>query len=376
MNVYEARVASCVLRLPRYTWVTLSLRADSIHPFRCFGVRARPAATAGATTAVLIWLVTGLGGCGELRGRRQVREGNRLYREGRYAQALEAYRRAEPLAGSLPLLWLNEGLTCRQLMIPGAKSAKDQQAAACALAAFQRMKAVAPADPRGDQLYIQTLFDADRYSELEKRFGGQLQRDPTDVAAVNALIQVATRSNQAEQALVLYQRKAALLPKDAEAQYAVGVFIWQQLFQRGGGPDKAAFDPRPDSAVVSDRASAAKESRRKRRRAGKDNSPVVAAKVPPAFAPGDIVGTARVTLAGRGIQYLERAMELRPQYHDALVYLNLLYRQKAVGYFEQPAAWQQAIDTAEKWRLVAAAPAAVRPPAAHVEETKDAGRGL
>ena len=48
-------------------------------------------------TAVACLCLVMLAGCTELRGRRRIREGNRLYREGRYAAALEQYRMAETL---------------------------------------------------------------------------------------------------------------------------------------------------------------------------------------------------------------------------------------------------------------------------------------
>ena len=217
----------------------------------------------------------------------------------------------------------------------------------CALDAFERLKGVAPQDARGEQLYVQTLFDADRFETLAARYREQLKRDPSDLAAINGLIQVTTRWNRPEEALTWYQRKAALLPDDAEAQYAVGVFVWQQLYQRGGGADKAAFDPRPDPAA----APPTRASRRKGR------APSPTAKTPPPFAVGDITGSQRATLADIGIKYLERALALRPQYHEAIVYLNLLHRQKAMAYFDQPERWQATIDTAEKWRRQASKPA-------------------
>ena len=70
----------------------------------------------------LLGILVACASCADLRGRRRVREGNRLFREGLYAQALEHYRAAETLVPEFPLLWLNKGLTCRQLMIPGAKN--------------------------------------------------------------------------------------------------------------------------------------------------------------------------------------------------------------------------------------------------------------
>ena len=265
-------------------------------------------------------------GCTELRGRRRTREGNRLYREGRYQEAVAAYEQAESLVPNFWLLWLNKGLTCRQLMIPGSRQSANQQATNCALDAFDRLRQLRPSDPRGDSLYVQTLFDGDRFQTLAEMYQARLHTNPSDLLAMSGLIQVYTRWNRLEEALQWYQRRAALAANDAEAQYGVGVFIWSQLFQKGGGAEMAAFDPRPNPSKPKEK------------------------KAPPPPGLGDIMGAQRVRLADLGISYLERALKLRPRYPEALVYLSLLQRQKAIGQFADPQGYQASIDAAEKWR--------------------------
>ena len=125
------------------------------------------------------------------------------------------------------------------------------------------------------------------------------------------------------------RRKIELRRTDAEAYYSAGVFIWQQLYARGGGPDKAAFDPRPDP--------------RKPKQV----------KAPPPAAPNDLVGQQRVDLADEAIGLFEKAVELRPKYQEAMAYANLVYRQKSFAYFRQPGDWQKCVDKAADWRTKA-----------------------
>jgi tetratricopeptide (TPR) repeat protein len=277
-----------------------------------------------------LWLGAALvllgSGCTELRGRRWVREGNRLYRDGRYAEAVSAYQRAESLIPNFWLLWLNKGLTCRQQMIPGSRQPSNEQAARCALEAFDKLRQLRPADPRGDALYVQTLFDADRFQTLADLYQARLRANPNDIQALSGLIQVYTRWNRLDEALQWYQRRANLQPNDPEAQYAVAVFLWSQLFQKGGGVEMASFDPRPDPSKPKEK------------------------KIPPPPALGDIVGAQRARLADLGIAYLQRALKLRPKYPEAIVYLSLLERQKAIAFFSDPQQYQASIDAAEKWR--------------------------
>ena len=84
--------------------------------------------------------------CTQVRGRKRIREANELYHRGKYAEAVTLYKEAEALVPDLPVLWLNEGYTCRQLIAPGSHDPESRRAAACALAAFRRLGEVAPED--------------------------------------------------------------------------------------------------------------------------------------------------------------------------------------------------------------------------------------
>jgi tetratricopeptide (TPR) repeat protein len=273
---------------------------------------------------VLLALALASGGCSELSARSHAREGNRLYRDGDYQGAVREYTEAERLKPNFPVILFNKGIACRQLMLPGAKSAENERAVDCALSAFLKMKETNPADPRGDQLYVQTLFDADRFETLVGLFEKKVQAQPTDLLSLSGLIQVYTRWGRWEKALHYMIERAKVDSKNAEAQYGVGVFIWNTLFQSGGGEDKASWDPRPNATN--------------------------AAPSVPLFGTKDIFGERRVKLADLGIEYLLKAIAIRPHYREAMTYVNLLYRQKSFAFFDRPEEWQKAVDSAEEWR--------------------------
>jgi tetratricopeptide (TPR) repeat protein len=290
---------------------------------------ARPAlrlAAFRAGKALVLLLALSQLGCSELRARQLGREGNRHFKEGDYRAAADAYSASEQLH-PLAVVALNKGLACRQLLLPGAKSAEVERAADCALKAFRKLKELSPGDSRADQLYQQTLFDADRFEELVRLYEKQLAATPDDPAAINGLIQVYTRWDRWDDALRWMVERTKRRPADPEAHYAVGVFIYNRLFAKGGGPEKSSFDPRPG----------------------------LEPKQPPAFGAGDITGKERVALADQAIFELKRALELRPTYTEAMTYLGLVYRQQSFAYFDQPAAWQASVDSAEALRRQAAA---------------------
>jgi tetratricopeptide (TPR) repeat protein len=270
-------------------------------------------------TLVLLVLAVLLG-CGELRGRKKIQEGNAAYKRGAFAEAAARFKDAEQFVPEMPLLWLNRGYACRELIVPGANTDVNRQAARCALDAFKRLRALSPDDPRGDRLYVQTLFDLGEYKTIERTFSLRHEKSPTDLDVVLALEQVNFKLGRWREALTFYRKAAALRPRDSETQYAVGTFIWQTLQARGGGSAFAEYDPRPRPDHV--------------------------APSPPVSASNDIVGSERLALADEGIRYLERAVELRPRYPEALAYIGLLYRQKSFAHFGDSTAWERAVSQA------------------------------
>jgi len=288
-------------------------------------------------------------GCSEVRGRKRIQEANELYKRGRYQEAVAAFEAAEALVPNLPTLWLNKGYTCRQLIAPGGRDPESRRAAVCALDAFRRLKELAPNDARADQLTMQTWFDTDDFQTLEATFLARNQRTPDDYDVVHGLQEVYYKWGKWPQALEWSTRAAKLRPNDAEAQAGVGTFIWQVLASHGGGPDMAAYDPRPRPPP----ADAPPPPRKPKQRGGQrddDEPALVPPPPPPAALPGDVTGKDRLDLADRAIAHLERAVALRPHYADAMTYLALVWRQKSFGLFAEPAAWQQAVDQANEWQ--------------------------
>jgi tetratricopeptide (TPR) repeat protein len=301
---------------------------------------------------VLLALALFATGCSELQARRHARAGNGRYLEGDYAGALHEYEIADQTHPGLFVVALNKGLACRQLMVPGSKSHEQEKAVDCALDSFKRMKELQPADPRGDQLYVQTLFDGDRFDALNAMYEAQLQQKPNDLAAINGLISVNSRADRWGKALEWTIKRADVDTKDAEAQYAVGVMIFNRLFQKGGA-DKGNYNPWPDPNI---------DPKAKGKGKGKDKAKDL--KQPPPFTMGDVMGAERVRLSDLGISYLNRALEVRPDYREAIAYMVLLYRQKAYAFLEKPEEWQACIDQSDQWKAkaAAAAPAAQATP--------------
>lgn len=255
-----------------------------------------------------------------MRGRKKIQEGNAAYNAGDFALAVTRFNEASAFVPQMPLLWLNRGYACRELIVPGARPEVNRPAALCALDSFKKLRELAPTDARGDRLYVQTLLDAGEYKTIERTFSLRHERDPKDLDVVLVLQQVFQKTGRWREALDFYRKAAALRPHEAEAQYAVGTYIWQILRARGGGQAFSEYDPRP--------------------------RPDHPAPPRPSAGPDDIVGAERLALAEEGIRYLGRAVELRPHYPDALTYMGLLYHQQSFALYDDVAAWERAVSQA------------------------------
>jgi len=85
--------------------------------------------------------------------------------------------------------------------------------------------------------------------------------------------------------------------------------------------------------------------------------------VPALFNVGDIVGQKRIEMADLGLKHLARALEVRADYGEAMIYTGLLLRQKALAYLGTPETWESLIQQANQWATKAAALTAQAVPA-------------
>lgn len=320
------------------------------------GLRPRGFNAFGLTASSL--LVFGVAitsmGCAELRARHAARKGNDFFRDGNYPAAVAAYEESEQIFPEFPISALNHGLACRQMMDVGSANEQSQKAADCALAQFKRLKQIAPQDERGQQLYEQTLFDANRYEDLEKMYLAEFQKNPKSMFAVNALIQVYERWGKWDEGFKWQERRVELAPNDPDGHYAIAVLLFSKLLEQGGKGLAAGYDPRPNAVNSSIPPELLQNLK--------------PGEVPPLFTMGDIVGQRRIDMADSGLKHLARALEIRADYAEAMIYTGLLLRQKALGYLNAPETWQSLIQQADEWgKKAAALTAQPAPPSAAPE---------
>jgi tetratricopeptide (TPR) repeat protein len=115
-----------------------------------------------------------------------------------------------------------------------------------------------------------------------------------------------------------YYRKATELdPNDPEPYYSVAVIDWTQTYQPRM-EERAKLGLKPDEALKDKKVCAMLKE--------KNSSNIQ-----------------------EGIDNLNKALQLRPDYDDAMAYMNLMYRERADVQCEDPAARAADLKTADDW---------------------------
>jgi tetratricopeptide (TPR) repeat protein len=124
-----------------------------------------------------------------------------------------------------------------------------------------------------------------------------LQADPNNVGSVKGIAYLYLQMKKFEQAKEYYKKASAIDPRDPETYYSVAVIDWTEAYQ-----------PRMQA-----RANLGLQP----------TAPLKDKKV------CEDLKTKNGDAVEEGITELQKAIKLRPDYDDAMAYLNLLYRERA-----------------------------------------------
>jgi tetratricopeptide (TPR) repeat protein len=228
------------------------------------------------TAALLLACSFGLAGCNKLKARDALNKGVQAYKNGQFDQSIDFFMKARELDPDLLNARLYLATAYATQYIPGAPSEENVRKGQQAIQEFQEV----------------------------------LQSDPNNLSAIDGigsiLYQMAATPytpSKFEESKKYHLRHIQLKPDDPEPYYWVGVVDWTLAF-RANSDLRSAYN----------RTTLKKQI--------KDDQPL-----PPKLR--DEFATKYGATADEGIQHLKKALTLRPDYEDAMAYLNLLYRQKA-----------------------------------------------
>lgn len=147
-------------------------------------------------------------------------------------------------------------------------------------------------------------------------FENVLKEDPNNLGSVQGIASIYFQMKKMDEAKKWYHRQIQLDPKNPESYYSVGVIDWTQTYQ-----------PRMEV---------------KAREGLRPDEPIKNAKV------REELCAKNLPIIEEGFTMLKKAIELRPDYDDAMAYVNLMYREK--GDCEaSPAARAEDNKIADEW---------------------------
>jgi tetratricopeptide (TPR) repeat protein len=218
----------------------------------------------------------GATGCDKLKARDLLNKGVAAYKDGKFDQSIEDFKQAKDLDPTLTNARLYLATAYATQYIPGAPSDENIRMGEAAVKEFQEV----------------------------------LSGDPNNISAIDGIGSILynmagtpyTRS-RFEESKTYHMKHIALKPEDPEPYYWIGVIDWTLTYRSN------------------------LEMRGKWRLANlsktlKDDDPL-----PPQVR--DDYTKENGQLIDEGIEKLRKALELRPDYDDAMAYLNLLLRRKA-----------------------------------------------
>ncbi|HTV57709.1 MAG TPA: hypothetical protein VMD77_02155 [Candidatus Baltobacteraceae bacterium] len=224
---------------------------------------------------VVLAAVVGSSGCNKLRARDKLNKGVQAFKGAQFDVAIEDFKQAKELDPKLMNARLYLATAYASQYIPGAPS---QENINMGDQAIQEYKNVLSVDP-------DNLSAIDGLGSLYFNMGG-----------------TPFNEQMLDESKGYHEKHIELKPDDSAPYYWIGVIDWTLAF-RGNRELRADFNKDARKPV-------------------KDTDPLPASLVPQ-------FQQKYGTVVDEGITNLKKAIELRPDYDDAMAYLNLLYRQKA-----------------------------------------------
>jgi tetratricopeptide (TPR) repeat protein len=230
-----------------------------------------------AALAAILVLAFAACGCNKLKARDLLNKGVNAFKNGQSDAAIEYFKQAKEADPALLNARLYLGTAYASLYIPGAPSKENQ----------------------------------DRGNQAIQEFKEILEKDPNNLSAIDQIGSILFLMGgtpfdpkKFEESKTYHQKHIQLKPDDPEPYYWIGVIDWTLAFRANG-----------EMRMDYNKSNISKKQVR-------DTDPLPAAirsEYASKYGP----------LVDEGIADLQKAISLRPDYDDAMAYLNLLYRRKA-----------------------------------------------
>jgi tetratricopeptide (TPR) repeat protein len=298
-------------------------------------------------------LVAGVG-CSRVQAKSAFRDGNKAYKEENYKKAIPAYEHAIELDPDMSEAYFYLGSAHQALFRPGKETPDNNQHLDVAIENFQKSleRNSAPTENM-KKVKMNTLAaligiyseDPKKNYDLAKRYADQLvAENPNDAKNLFAMAALQEKFGKVAEAETMYKKVSELNPSDVKACGALAAFYNKALWDDQGNvfvegsdrPRRARFDEaigtleRCASLAPNDASGFQKIATFYWDKAYRD--PLINDKQKDEYA-------------DKGLENVDKALKLKPDYFEAVIFKGLLYRVKA-GVTTNPRLRQQYMDQA------------------------------
>lgn len=238
------------------------------------------------TAAFVVTLLFGATGCNQLKSRDQLNKGVQAFKNQKYEEAVDHFQTAINLDPKSEDAKLYLATAYANQVVPNLDSPDNLALAQKALDAFQVV----------------------------------LAKDPNDLTALKQIASISRNIKKMDQAKEYERKVIAVDPNDSEAYYTIGVVDWMQAY-------KSAVAILAADGLTDDGNGNVKKSK---------------------GACQKIVD-ANTTPVTEGLDVLQKAVSINPNYEEAMTYLNLMNRRKADLECGNDAARKADLAAADNW---------------------------
>ena len=217
-------------------------------------------------------------GCNRFKAKQLVREGNAFFKEQLYEDALKRYEEARSLDPGEIRFAKFVAMGNMALYNPGSTHPKDQEALKKAIENFKVYLEKMPDDDKAAKYLITTYMNSGKFDDAIEYFKQWRTAHPTDVKAVQTIAMLYAKKGDFENSLTWQKEQLKLDPTNPDVYYTLGVTCWDKVYNTP--PDKMDGDKRKE-------------------------------------------------IVDYGMAQLMKAIEIRPDYFESMLYVNLMYREYA-----------------------------------------------
>jgi tetratricopeptide (TPR) repeat protein len=266
-------------------------------------------------------LFTGVG-CAKVQSRAAFKDGNKEYTSENFKRAIAHYERAVQLDPNLTEAWFYLGSSYQAMYRPGKNTPDNNELLDKAIVAYQKSLETNPAQTEQQKKVKTNTLGAliaihsdepKKNFDIAQQYAQQLvQENPDDAKNLYALANLYEKFDQVDKAEETYKRVAELNPNDPKACGALAAFYNKPLWE-----GRSRFDQAID--VLQRCASLAPDDPGGWQK-------VASFYWDKAYRDPMISDEQKQQYAQKGMEAVDKALELKPDYFDAVIYKGLLYR--------------------------------------------------